>query len=200
MITACGATGAENLPAGFPQILFLPQVAYRGRQRLRIIQIRPLGSDLLFTLSPIKEDHSAPSAGQRFRPYFQIAIFPHAPALAAEGILVDRDHFLVGQDVVNLRLHVAQVVACDQGGGQECPEAEVGAIFVGRSCRRCPLRACQDRSSVRDRRTSKSRLPRRGWRSRRSCSNCRVPILFAGQPVLDVARCPPQVAADFFAP
>ena len=72
---------------------------------------------------------SAAAVFQLLRPDFKIAIFPDALAFAPERVLINRDYFFVGKNVVNLRPHIAQVVARYQRRGQHRPQAEVGSVL-----------------------------------------------------------------------
>ncbi len=53
----------------------------------------------------------------------------NTPALAAQCVLVHSDDFFIGENLLNLGLHIAQIVAGDEWGGQDRPQAEVRAIF-----------------------------------------------------------------------
>ena len=55
----------------------------------------------------------------------------HPAALAAQRILIDGDHFLVGQNVADLGAHAADIVAGHQRRRQQAPHAEVRAILGG---------------------------------------------------------------------
>src|SRR4029077_1392315 len=68
------------------------------------------------------------------RPNFEISVFGNALAFASESVLIDGDYFFVGENVVNLRTHIAQVIAGDERSGQNRPQTEVRAILgVGHS-------------------------------------------------------------------
>src|ERR1700731_96556 len=107
-----------------------PQVANAGGHVAWITDVFPGEGNFLFGDSAIQQDHGAASILHLLDPDFQIAIFEYAAALAAQGILIHRDHFLVGKDVVDLRLHVTQIVARNQRRSKDGPQAEVGAGFL----------------------------------------------------------------------
>jgi len=62
-------------------------------------------------------------------PDFHFALAVDAAGLVAERVLVDGDDAGIGEDGLDLRLHVGQVVAGEQGRGEHGPHGEVGAVF-----------------------------------------------------------------------
>ena len=70
-----------------------------------------------------------PPSASGFAQTSTVALLGHADALFAELVLIDRDDFLVHEDVGDRRLHVADVVAGQQGRGQQAPQAHVRLVF-----------------------------------------------------------------------
>ena len=68
-------------------------------------------------------------------------------ALDAEPVLVDRDHFPVGQDLSRRFVHAGDVVPGDQRRGHHCPQARNARDTRRSSSRRCRPRACPRRSN-----------------------------------------------------
>src|SRR5690349_7445721 len=98
----------------------------------RITYILPGETNLLLGRVAIEQDHGAASVLHLLGPDFQVTVLADSAALAAQRILVYRDHFLVVENVVDLWLHVAQIVACNQGRREDGPQAEVGAVLLRR--------------------------------------------------------------------
>jgi len=89
------------------QVSGLPQIANFGVQMARVAKIFPRETNFLFGGGAIEQDHGTASILHLPGPDFKITVFHYAAALTSEGILIHRDHFLVGKDVVDLWLHVA---------------------------------------------------------------------------------------------
>src|SRR5258708_4393759 len=125
----CGATVAENIPLRSPRSFACRRSRTRALKRAGY----PKSSHATLmsaSLVPRFSRTTAPaSILHQLRPDFQIAVLAHSAALAACWILIDRNHFLVRENSANLRLHVAQIVARDQGSSQNRPKTEVGAVF-----------------------------------------------------------------------
>ena len=85
----------------------LPQVANSGAEVRGIGELRPAYVDRLFARTTIEEHYRAAAVDERTRPDFKIALFPDAASLAAEGILIDGDHFFVRQNLFDLWCHAA---------------------------------------------------------------------------------------------
>src|SRR5258708_10457469 len=95
----------------------------------RIPNLLPSNRDLLWGTPAIEQNHGAIAILQLFTPNFQIAIFPHAPALPSERVLINGNYFFVGQGVVNFGRHVAQVVSGNQRSSQQRPQTEMRLIL-----------------------------------------------------------------------
>ena len=63
------------------------------------------------------------------RPDFDFAVRVDAARLLAQRILIDGDDVAVGEDGLDLGLHVGQVVAGEQRRGEHGPHGEVGAVL-----------------------------------------------------------------------
>ena len=59
------------------------------------------------------------------RPHFDFAVGVDAAGLLAQRVLIDGDDVAIGEDGLDLRLHVGQVVAGQQRRGQHGPHGEV---------------------------------------------------------------------------
>ena len=80
----------------------------------------------------IQHRHRQRAARQVPRPHLHLAVAVDARTLLAQRVLVDGDHFAVGQDRLDLRLHVGQVVAGQQRRGQHGPHRKVRAVLSQR--------------------------------------------------------------------
>ena len=100
--TACDGTLGRELAENFSQILVLPEISNPGAEVQRIVELLPAHVDRLFAGAAVEEHHRAAAVGEWPRPDLKIALFPDAASLAAERILIDGDHFLVGEDLVDL--------------------------------------------------------------------------------------------------
>src|ERR1019366_2399245 len=69
------------------------------------------------------------STGEMAGPDFDFAVGIGAASLMAELVLIDGDDIFVGEDGLDLRLHVGQVIAGEKRRGEHGPHGEVVAIF-----------------------------------------------------------------------
>src|SRR5260370_19972275 len=94
-----------------------------------IAEFFPGNGDFSIGGAAIKQNDGAATVLQLLGPDFGVAILTDAAALHAELILIDGDDFLVGEDFLDLRSHVLQIISSHQGSGEKTPEAEVRAVF-----------------------------------------------------------------------
>src|SRR6266704_3344946 len=123
-----GNLGGEG-GGGFAEVFLGPEVADGGGKMSGIAEIFPRRGDIGVGGAAIEKYDGATAVFQLFGPDFGVAVFADAAALHAEGILVDGDDFLVGENFLDFGRHVLQIVSGHQGSGENAPEAEVGAIF-----------------------------------------------------------------------
>src|SRR4051794_17066409 len=111
------------------QIFSVPQIANAGTQVTGIAQIFPQETKFLFDDTSIEQHDCAATVPHRLGPDFEITVLDNSLTFNSERVLIYRNHFFVGQDVVNFRFHIAQIVTRDQRRGKDRPQAEVSAIF-----------------------------------------------------------------------
>jgi hypothetical protein len=75
-------------------------------------KVGPFRGDRGGGVTTIEQADGMPAIGERTGPDFKIAILRGTSRLFAEGILIDGDYFLIGEDVQNVRRDIAQIVAC----------------------------------------------------------------------------------------
>src|SRR5213075_1256956 len=75
------------------------------------------------------QHHCAASILKLLGPNFQVPVLSHAPTLSSHRILIHGDHFLIRENVVNLRTHGPQVIARDKWRGQDRPQTEMRTIL-----------------------------------------------------------------------
>src|SRR5580704_16607906 len=150
--------------------------------------------------SAIEQNYGTAAILHLLGPRFQVTILPHSLAFAAERVLINGNHFLVRQDRPNLRAHVTQIIARDQRGSKDSPQADVGAIFgighapvadlqhIGIVPMAGPGKAVETVLQIDDVYDA-VRTAVAIW-----------PFDPAFPPVLDIASCAPQIAAGVFAP
>src|ERR1035437_6922496 len=117
----------DCLLARLLDVFVAPQIAHLG-SLLGDADLAPLHRHLGGVLAAIEQRHRH-SLRQRLLPHFQFAVLPDAHALMAGLILIDRDDFLVEQNLLDGVAHGAHVVPCQQRRGQHAPQAHVGAVF-----------------------------------------------------------------------
>ena len=120
-------TSAAYSIGDFAEVGVLPEVA--DFVRAFDADVAPFGGDLGGGVAAVEEADGVAAIGQRLGPDFDGAFLGDADALFAELVLIDGDDFFVHEDVGDRRLHVADVVAGEQGRGQQAPEAHVGLVF-----------------------------------------------------------------------
>ena len=124
-------TGAEKLPVFSPRSL----CAHKSRTLAERCAGYPMSvhsdGDVRFRAGTVQQRHGAAAIRKLLRPNLQAVAAFHAAALAAQRILIDGDHFLIRENVADLRRHAANVVAGHQRRGQQAPHAEVRAILGG---------------------------------------------------------------------
>ena len=84
-------------------------------------EARKLERNVLLGVAAVKQDHCPAPVFQLLGPDFEVAILGDAFPFAPQWILIDRDHLFVGENVANLRRHIAQVVASYQRRCHERP-------------------------------------------------------------------------------
>ena len=73
----------RELPGAFPEILVLPQVAYRGAEMIRITDLVPTPRSCSVPAAPrLNKNHGTAAILELFRPDFAVAIFSTRAALA----------------------------------------------------------------------------------------------------------------------
>src|SRR5216684_1584153 len=125
-----GDLGGEG-GGGFAEVFFGPDVADGGGEMAGIAEVFPGNRDFGVGGAAIEQHDGAAAVFHLFSPHFGVAVLADAAALHAKGILVDGDDFLVGEDVLDLRRHVLQIVSGHERSGEDAPKAEVRAVLGG---------------------------------------------------------------------
>src|SRR5258708_2417595 len=94
-----------------------------------IAEVFPRDGDIGIRGTAIEQRDGATAVLQLFGPDFGIAIFADAATLHSQGILIDGDDFLVGENFLDVRGHVFQIVSGHERSCEQAPEAEVRAVF-----------------------------------------------------------------------
>ena len=102
-----------------------PHIVQGGGKVRWVSDVFPLYGNLLRRGGAVQQGRGAVAARQFARPDFFVALFAHAASLFAERVLIDGDDLFVGQDGDRIRIHLAQVVAGDQGR-QACTTCRSG--------------------------------------------------------------------------
>jgi hypothetical protein len=121
-----------KLSFDLPQIAALPQIANPSTQVGRIAEIFPRHRDFLLGGAAIEKNHRPASILQWPGPDFQFTFLAHPPPFNSQGILIHRKHFFIGQNLPDLRSHIAQIIARHQRSREDGPQAEVGLVFGSR--------------------------------------------------------------------
>ena len=106
------------------------QIADRGVPGAEVDRV-PIDRDRRRGVAAVQKPHG-PGARRRegLEPHLQAVLVIHGQrCLEAEWVLVDRDHLGVREDRAGRVAHAADVVARDERGGHEGPEAEVRPIL-----------------------------------------------------------------------
>ena len=91
------------------------------------VEMEGMGGDAVAARVEDGDGHG--SAGERAGPDFDFTVSVDAAGLVAEAVLIDGDDVSVGEDGLDFRLHVGQVIAGEQGRGEHGPHGEVGAVL-----------------------------------------------------------------------
>jgi len=159
-----------------------------------IANIFPGETDLPWASVAIEQYYAPASILQRLGPDFQIAVLAHPASLASQPILVHGNHFLIGENIVDLRLHIAQIITRKKRGGKDRPQAEVRPVFVRGHA---PF---ADLQHVRIIPVSRSRVTLQSILQVEDVEHAKPMLFFRLPLVADVTRGAPEVPAHRLAP
>src|SRR5579883_3623552 len=84
-----GCYGCGKFATELAEFFVLPEITHGGGQVRGIFQLSPIYFYGLFTRPAIEEHDCTAAVGERSRPDFQIAVFPHTASFATERVLID---------------------------------------------------------------------------------------------------------------
>src|SRR6516162_3249330 len=96
----------------------IPDLGWGGFQT----DIRPLQAHLRALGAAVEQSNRLTAIRERSDPDLLIPSLACPSALFTGRVLIDRDHFAIRQDVVDRRLHIAQVVSSQKRRGKDRPQ------------------------------------------------------------------------------
>src|SRR5579871_2252297 len=183
-----------KLPGELPEVLRSPQVADSGGNMFRVTKFGPIQGNVRFRGAAIEKDHRAAPVLQLLHPNLLVPVLANAAPLRPKRVLIDRDHFLVRKNRLNLRRHRPQVVPRNQRRRQHCPQTEVRAVFERRHSAVPHFQHVRIVPMSRPSRAFQPHLHIHNVQHAKRAAAAIRPLLFSFPVVVDVARRSPQIS------